>query len=131
MKPISAILACCVVVVAAASLATAQAPSPAGANAAVQKAPFGKTKEGVSVEIYTLKNQHGCVAKVMTYGATLTELWVPDRAGKTANVVLGFDTIDPYLAGVPYFGSTVGRYANRIAKGAFTLNGKAYQFNSP
>jgi aldose 1-epimerase len=78
------------------------------------------------VEIYTLTNRHGMTAKVMTYGATLTELVVPDKAGKPADVVLGFDKLEPYLAGTPYFGATVGRVGNRIAKGTFTLNGKTH-----
>ncbi len=103
-----------------------QPASPVAAPA-VQKAAFGATKEGAAVEIYTLTNRNGMTARVMTYGATLTELLVPDKAGTAANVVLGFDAIEPYLAGVPYFGSTVGRVGNRIAKGAFTLNGKTYK----
>jgi aldose 1-epimerase len=103
-----------------------QPAAPAAAPAA-QKASFGTTKEGAAVEIYTLTNKNGLVAKVMTYGATLTELLVPDRAGALGNVVLGFDAIEPYLAGVPYFGCTVGRVGNRIAKGTFTLNGKTYK----
>ena len=65
-------------------------------------------------------------AKVMTYGAILTELHVPDRDGKPGDVVLGFDTLEGYLAGHPYFGATVGRVANRIARGKFTLDGKDY-----
>src|SRR5205814_8232040 len=64
--------------------------------------------------------------KVITYGATLTELWIPDKSGKTADVVLGFDKLDGYLTDEPFFGATVGRYANRIANGKFTLNGKEY-----
>lgn len=115
------------VVTSLAASAHAQAPSAAGARAAIEKASFGKTKEGAPVDIYTLTNTHGMTAKVMTYGATLTELLVPDKAGTPGNVVLGFDTIEPYLAGVPYFGSTVGRVGNRIAKGAFTLNGQTYK----
>jgi aldose 1-epimerase len=103
-----------------------QPASPVAAPA-VQKAAFGATKEGAPVEIYTLTNRNGMTARVMTYGAALTELLVPDKAGSTANVVLGFDTIEPYLAGVPYFGCTVGRVGNRIAKGTFTLNGKTYK----
>jgi aldose 1-epimerase len=66
-------------------------------------------------------------AKVMTYGAILTELHVPDRDGKPADVVLGFDNLDAYLAGHPHFGATTGRVANRIAKGRFTLDGKEYK----
>ncbi|MBP1636262.1 MAG: galactose-1-epimerase [Acidobacteria bacterium] len=102
-------------------------PQPGAAKPAVRKAPFGTTKEGVAVELYTLTNHHGMVAKVMTYGATLTELHVPDAAGRTANVVLGYDRLEPYLAGVPYFGATVGRVGNRIAGAEFALDGKTYR----
>jgi aldose 1-epimerase len=127
MKPFAVVLAGCVAAVAVATTVSAQAPSATPTRASVQKAPFGKTKEGVPVDIYTLTNRQGMVAKVMTYGATLTELIVPDKSGTRANVVLGFDTIEPYLAGTPYFGATVGRVGNRIAKGTFTLGGKTYK----
>jgi aldose 1-epimerase len=93
----------------------------------VLKTAFGQTKEGVPVDQYTLTNRRGMVAKVITYGATLTDLIVPDRSGKTVEVVLGYDKLEPYLAGVPYFGATIGRVGNRIAKGRFTLDGKTYQ----
>jgi aldose 1-epimerase len=76
--------------------------------------------------VYTLTNAKGMKAKIMTYGATLTELWVPDRIGKLGDVVTGFESLEGYLKGHPYFGSTVGRVANRIAKGKFTLGGKQY-----
>jgi aldose 1-epimerase len=79
------------------------------------------------VDIYTLTNTHGIEARIMTYGATLVSLRTPDRAGHLANIILGFDDLAPYLAGVPYLGATVGRYANRIAHGRFTLDGKVYQ----
>jgi aldose 1-epimerase len=79
------------------------------------------------VEIYKLTNAHGIEARVMTYGATLVSLTAPDRSGHFKNIVLGFDSLAPYLAGVPYYGATVGRYANRIANGSFTLDGKTYQ----
>jgi aldose 1-epimerase len=79
------------------------------------------------VEIYKLTNAHGVEARVMTQGATLVSLTAPDRSGRFKNIVLGFDSLEPYLAGVPYYGATVGRYANRIAKGRFTLDGKTYQ----
>jgi aldose 1-epimerase len=94
--------------------------------AGVDKGNFGKTQDGTPVDVYTLTNAGGSVAKIMTYGATLIQLRVPDREGKLADVVLGFDNLDGYLAGHPFFGSTVGRYANRIAKGKFTLDGKEY-----
>ncbi len=92
----------------------------------VEKLPFGKAA-GRDVDIYVLTNSSGMVAKVMTYGATLTGLDAPDRTGKLDDVVLGFDTIDGYLGKEPFFGATVGRVGNRIAKGRFTLDGKAYQ----
>jgi len=76
--------------------------------------------------VLTLKNAKGATAKVITYGATLTELWVPDRTGKLGDVVLGFDNIQGYVGKHPWFGATVGRVANRIAKGKFTLDGKEY-----
>jgi aldose 1-epimerase len=92
----------------------------------IQKAPFGRAREQ-AVDIYTLTNAHGIELRVMTYGAAIVSLKTPDRAGQLKNIVLGFDTLDPYLAGVPYFGATVGRYANRIANGRFVLDGKTYQ----
>jgi aldose 1-epimerase len=98
----------------------------ADTKAGVQKMAFGKTDDGTAVELYVLTNNKGTTAKVMTYGAILTELHVPDKAGKTADVVLGFDDLKGYLGGHPYFGSNVGRVANRIAKGKFTLDGKEY-----
>jgi aldose 1-epimerase len=97
-----------------------------GGGAGVTKTDFGKA-DGKSVELYTLTNAKGMKATVMTYGATLTGLWVPDRDGKLADVVLGFDDLQGYFKGHPFFGSTVGRVANRIAKGKFTLDGKDYK----
>jgi aldose 1-epimerase len=93
---------------------------------------FGKTPDGTPVDLYVLTNGK-ITAKVMTYGATLTELIVPDRNGRLADVVLGFDNLAGYLAGHPYFGATTGRVANRIAKGQFTLDGKEYKLalNNP
>jgi aldose 1-epimerase len=87
---------------------------------------FGRAGDA-NVQIYTLTNQHGIEARIMTYGATLVSLRTPDREGHFKNIVLGFDSVEPYLAGVPYFGATVGRYANRIAGGRFVLDGKSYQ----
>src|SRR5437899_3645829 len=95
-------------------------------SSSIQKSAFGKTPEGTEVELYTLTNQKGMVAKVITYGAILTELRGPDRHGKVGNVVLGFDSLDQYVKGSPFFGATTGRVANRIANGRFTLEGKEY-----
>ena len=97
------------------------------ANAAITKAPFGKTADGKPVEVYTLANKNGVEAKIATYGATLVSLKVPDKHGKLGNVVLGFDSVDPYVKGVPFYGAIIGRYGNRIALGKFTLGGKTYQ----
>ena len=92
----------------------------------IQKTDFGRTQDGQPVEMYTLTNRNGMVAKVITYGAILTELQVPDRNGKPADVVLGFDNLNDYLTRNPFFGAIAGRYANRIAKGEFTLDGTTY-----
>ncbi len=98
----------------------------AAVPAGITRADFGKTPEGTAVELYTLTNGKGMTAKIMTYGATVTELSVPDRAGKPGDVILGFDTLAGYLQNEPYLGAIVGRYGNRIAKGKFTLNGATY-----
>ena len=97
-----------------------------GPKPGVERVNWGKTNEGAEVDLYTLTNKHGAIAKITTYGAILTELHVPDRTGKMGDVVLGFDSLEPYLKRHPYFGATVGRVANRIAKGKFTLDGKEY-----
>jgi aldose 1-epimerase len=93
----------------------------------IEKKGFGKTTEGVPVDLYILTNANGMQAKISTYGAILTALQVPDKHGKLDDVVLGFDDLDAYEKGHPFFGATVGRVANRIAKGRFTLNGKEYK----
>jgi aldose 1-epimerase len=98
----------------------------ARAAANVDQTEFGKLPDGTIITAYTLKNAKGSWAKVITYGATLTELYVPDRTGKPGDVVLGFSDLQGYLGDEPFFGATIGRYANRIAKGHFTLNGKEY-----
>jgi aldose 1-epimerase len=99
-------------------------------KAKVEKTMFGKMDNGTQIDLFTLTNSHGAVAKVMTYGATLVELWMPDRNGKTGDVILGFDDLKGYLQVEPYLGATVGRMANRIAKGKFTLDGKEYSLET-
>src|SRR5262245_22190330 len=91
-----------------------------------QTAPFGKTKEGQIVNVHTLENANGIRVRLIDYGATLISVETPDKNGKPANITLGFPSLDGYLERHPYFGSTVGRYGNRIAGGKFTLDGKAY-----
>ena len=95
-------------------------------HASVEKGDFGRMPDGTAVDVYTLKNKNGLVAKVITYGALLAEMHVPDRNGRLGDVTLGFDNLQQYLDGHPYFGATIGRYANRIAKGRFTLDGRTY-----
>jgi aldose 1-epimerase len=93
----------------------------------IQKSNFGSLPDGTAVDLYTLTNSNGLVAKVTNYGTIITELHVADRNGKMGDIVLGFDNLAQYLKGHPYFGCTAGRVANRIAKGQFTLDGKTYK----
>lgn len=114
---------------ALASIALLALPAAVALSAGVskvEKVPFGSV-DGKPVDLYVLTDAGGMVAKVMTYGATLTELDTPDRNGHFDDVVLGFDSLDGYLRKEPYFGATVGRVGNRIAKGRFTLDGHTYQ----
>ena len=87
---------------------------------------FGLTPAGTPVRIYTLVNANGLEARIMTYGATVVSLKVPDREGQLDDVVLGYDLLDRYVANSPYFGAIVGRYGNRIGQGKFTLDGVEY-----
>ncbi len=91
-----------------------------------QKKAWGKTADGTPVDLYTLTNANGMVVKITNYGGIITEIHVPDRDGKLEDVVLGFDNLEAYLKGHPFFGCITGRYANRIAKGKFMLDGKEY-----
>lgn len=91
----------------------------------VQPQSFGSA-DGKPVSYYVLKNKNGVEAKLTNYGATLISLKVPDRNGKFDDIVLGYDDVNSYANGKSYFGATVGRYANRIAKAKFTLNGQTY-----
>jgi len=98
--------------------------SPLAGSGIVQE-PFGEVADG-PVEKYTLSNDNGLSVSILTYGAIIQSLKVPDRNGYAADVVLGFDTIQEYVDKSPYFGAVVGRYANRIAKGTFELDGETY-----
>jgi aldose 1-epimerase len=105
---------------------------PGAAAGVTSKAPalthtVWGSAEGKDVELYTLTNAHGLVLKVTTYGATITELHVPDRDGRLSDIVLGFESLEGYLKGTPYFGSIAGRVANRIRNAKFTLDGKEYK----
>ena len=92
----------------------------------ITKVPFGKTEDGQDIDLYTCTNANGLVLRLTNYGAIVVAVEVPDRDGKLANVILGFDKLAGYLPRHPYFGATVGRFCNRIAKGKFTLEGHEY-----
>jgi aldose 1-epimerase len=100
--------------------------APAASGTRVSRASFGQMPDGTAVESFTLRNSHGIEVKAITYGAIITSVRVPDRAGELADIVLGYDDLAGYLSKPSYFGAVVGRYGNRIAKGRFTLDGKTY-----
>ena len=93
----------------------------------VSRSDFGALPDGHPVELSALTNGHGLVLRVMTLGASVQSLLVPDRSGKVADVALGYATLAGYLSKPQYFGATVGRFANRLAGGHFTLDGHSYQ----
>jgi aldose 1-epimerase len=95
----------------------------------IQKADFGRTRDGAPVSVYTLTNKNGLRARITNYGGIVVSLAAPDRNGKMADVVLGFDSLDGYLQNAPFFGALIGRYANRIGNARFTLNGHLYQLD--
>jgi aldose 1-epimerase len=95
-------------------------------KATAQKDAFGTVPDGGIAHLFTLINSNGLQVKVTNYGVIITEVRVPDRTGKLADVVLGFNNLESYLKGHPYFGATLGRVANRIAEGKFTLGGNTY-----
>lgn len=96
-------------------------PSPG-----VASAQFGTLANGQSPLLFTLRNAHGIEIQLTNYGGIITSLKTPDRAGRLADIVLGYDNLPAYVANSPYFGAIVGRYANRIARGHFTLDGRTY-----
>src|SRR5467141_3115165 len=97
-----------------------------GMRGTIRKQSFGKTAGGEQIDLYSLTNKKGMEVSITNFGATVVTLRVPDRAGKAADVVLGFDTLEGYETGKSYFGATVGRYANRIGGGTFSIDGKTY-----
>ena len=102
-------------------------------NAKIEKREFGKLADGTSVDLYTLTNRNGVEVQITNYGGAVVSVRTPDRAGKMSDIVLGFDQPQGYVAGTSFFGALVGRYANRIAKGKFSLKGVEYQLaqNNP
>ena len=98
----------------------------AAANNRMHKESFGKTPDGGQADLYILRNKNGMEVAITNYGATVVRMKVPDRHGKVEDVALGYDSLEGYINDKAYFGATVGRYANRIAHGRFTLNGHVY-----
>jgi len=92
----------------------------------IRKDPFGTAPDGQQVDVYTFTNGRVTVS-MLTWGATIQRIVTPDRRGRSANISLGFDNLPDYAALSPYFGATIGRYGNRIAKGRFTIDGTTYQ----
>jgi len=92
----------------------------------VEKSFFGLTPDGDSAMLYTLKNERDITITITNWGGIITGIHTPDKNGKSTNIVLGFDNLDQYLKGQPYFGAIVGRYGNRIANAQFTLDGETY-----
>ncbi|WCH91359.1 galactose mutarotase [Streptomyces moderatus] len=119
-------------VIAGAAAAGITAATIGSAHATGDRTPvkslFGRLADGTKVYSWSLANG-GTRMKVLSYGGVVQSLEIPDRRGHYANVSLGFDNIEDYVAGSPYFGALIGRYGNRIGKGQFTLDGKAYQVN--
>ncbi len=95
-------------------------------RARIKVQPFGKLADGTSVDIYTLTNKNGMEVKITNYGAAIVSLTAPDRRGQLADVTLGYDDLQGYVQDTAYFGATIGRYGNRIAKGRFSLGGVQY-----
>jgi aldose 1-epimerase len=95
------------------------------AKAGVEQKPFG-TRDGRPINLYTLTNSHGVEIRAMNYGGIILSIRVPDRKGQFADIVLGHESLEGYTPNPPYIGAIVGRYANRIANGSFTLDGKTY-----
>ncbi len=95
----------------------------------VKVEPFGKA-DGQDVKIVTLMNNKGLTARITNYGGIIVSLDAPDRNGRPADIVLGFDTLDGYLKGNPYFGAIIGRYGNRIGGAKFTLDGREYKLTA-
>jgi aldose 1-epimerase len=107
-------------------LALTVALLPAGTG--VTRAAFGTMPDGTSIEVFTLANARGIEVRAIEFGAIIVSLTAPDRSGRSADVVLGYDTLADYVSkNTPYLGGVVGRYANRIAKGRFTLDGQEYK----
>jgi len=117
--------ALCIIALGAA-LAASLAADPATAAGTLEHEPYGKTKDGRAVDVYTMTNDHGMRVRFLSFGGTVTEISVPDRAGRVDNVVLGLRSVGDWETLPGHFGTITGRYANRIGGAQFTLNGQTY-----
>jgi aldose 1-epimerase len=96
---------------------------------AIQREPFGRLAGGEEATLYTFRAENGLCVSITNYGGTITSIWAPDREGALGDVVLGYDTLEGYLAGRSYFGALIGRFGNRLNRGKFTLDGTEYTLN--
>lgn len=118
------------ILLAAVAISAISCGSNEGKIKLISETNFDKEIDGKKVSLYTLKNKNGMVVQVTNYGTRIVSVWVPDKEGQFRDVVLGRNTIDEYLSSdEKFYGATVGRYANRIANGKFTLDGKEYQLD--
>ena len=118
---------CLVTIVGVIVLGLAAAAEQRAGKPGVTRAPYGRMPDGRAVEVFTLTNANGIEVRAITYGGIITSVRVPDRHGTFGDIVLGFDALEPYLKGHPFFGAIVGRYGNRIAGGRFALDGRTYK----
>ncbi|MFK7847924.1 MAG: aldose epimerase family protein [Rhodothermales bacterium] len=95
-------------------------------NSTISEMPFGNLPDGREATLFTLTNATGMVVKITNYGGAITSIVVPDKNGVMGEVVLGYDSVEEYVAGNPFFGVIAGRYANRIAKGSFSIGDETY-----
>jgi aldose 1-epimerase len=133
VRPVSIAASLLIIMASDSACSRDSAPPPAATStdAAVKREPFGTLPDGSAVELFTLTNSHGIEVRAMTYGGIILSLRVPDRNGQLDDVVLGYNTAADYVTNkTTYFGAIVGRYANRIGKGRFTLDGKTVQLTT-
>jgi len=124
---LASIIACFTSIVLSCSNNTTDLSPPVQSKLDIQQEVFGRTTDGEIVDLYTLTNSSDLRVRIMSYGGIIVSLEVPDREGNLTDIVLGFDSLDGYLRGHPYFGALVGRFANRIVNGRFTLDGREYK----
>jgi len=115
------------VVVCVGGCAAGKSGSKEADTMSIKTEPFGQTPDGQTVDLVTMTNPNGIEARIITFGGIIVSLKVPDRNGKSDDVVLGFDKLDGYIKGHPYFGAIIGRYGNRIGAAKFTLDGVEYK----